>query len=248
MIKKIEWLGIFLVILGLAIVGSADFFSHSSTSVHSQSSVITGDILIVIAQIITAVQMVVEEKFVGGLDVPPLQAVGWEGKCGNVPSLCRMIHCFAVGLFGVTTMGLLLIPFYFIPTPPPFSDNPRDVLEDAVDAVIQMCHTPLIILGLVGMIISIGFFNFAGISVTKEISATTRMVLDSIRTLIIWMFSLFLFGQKFHWLQARLRFGFLHLQKICCFFQLLGFFTLHIGTSYCKNVVYSKRKVGLGYF
>ena len=28
----------------------------------------------------TAVQMVVEEKFVGGNDVPALQAVGWEGK------------------------------------------------------------------------------------------------------------------------------------------------------------------------
>lgn len=35
--------------------------------------------LIIIAQIIQAVQMVVEEKFVSGLNIPPLQAVGWEG-------------------------------------------------------------------------------------------------------------------------------------------------------------------------
>lgn len=36
--------------------------------------------LIIIAQIIQAIQMVVEEKFVSGQNIPPLQAVGWEGK------------------------------------------------------------------------------------------------------------------------------------------------------------------------
>lgn len=35
--------------------------------------------LIIIAQIIQAIQMVVEEKFVSGQNIPPLQAVGWEG-------------------------------------------------------------------------------------------------------------------------------------------------------------------------
>ena len=32
------------------------------------------------AQIIAATQMVVEEKFLKQHDIPPLQAVGWEGK------------------------------------------------------------------------------------------------------------------------------------------------------------------------
>lgn len=48
-----------------------------------------------------------------------------------------------------------------------------------------------------GTVISIAFFNFAGISVTKEISATTRTVLDSIRTLVIWLFSLAVQWQAF---------------------------------------------------
>lgn len=55
---------------------------------------------------------------------------------------------------------------------------------------------------ILGTIVSIAFFNFAGISVTKEISATTRMVLDSVRTIIIWIFSIICFGQAFHWLQV----------------------------------------------
>ena len=38
-----------------------------------------GDLLIIIAQIITAAQMVYEEKFVMKHNIPPLQAVGWEG-------------------------------------------------------------------------------------------------------------------------------------------------------------------------
>jgi hypothetical protein len=37
---------------------------------------------------------------------------------------------------------------------------------------------------------SIAFFNFFGLSVTKTQSATTRMVLDSIRTIVIWAFAL----------------------------------------------------------
>ncbi len=43
---------------------------------------IKGDLLIIMAQIIAATQMVVEEKFVSGSNVSPLQAVGWEGLFG----------------------------------------------------------------------------------------------------------------------------------------------------------------------
>ena len=52
--------------------------------------------------------------------------------------------------------------------------------------------------------VSIAFFNFAGVSVTKELSATTRMVLDSVRTLVIWAVSLALRWQNFYWPQVRL--------------------------------------------
>lgn len=83
-----------------------------------------------------------------------------------------------------------------------FSDNPRHVLEDALDAFCQIGHLPLILLALLGNTVSIAFFNFAGISVTKEISATTRMVLDSLRTLVIWVASLALGWEQFHGLQV----------------------------------------------
>ncbi|XP_069702216.1 solute carrier family 35 member F6-like [Periplaneta americana] len=187
-----EWMGIFLVICGLALVGVSDLFApstveltniHVKSSNHSTGQIILGDLLIIGAQVIAATQMVLEEKFVSGLDIPALQAVGWEG------------------IFGFSILGLLLIPFYFIYVPAPFSDNPRNVLEDALEAFVQMGNNPWLICAIIGTVLSIAFFNFAGVTVTKEISATTRMVLDSIRTLFIYIVSLSLGWQSFYWLQ-----------------------------------------------
>ncbi|KAF7284044.1 transport and golgi organization 9 [Rhynchophorus ferrugineus] len=200
---KREFLGIFFVIIGLAVVGVVDFISDDSSSDHNKNDIITGDMLIIIAQIIQAIQMVVEEKFVTGLNIPPLQAVGWEG------------------VFGFVTLAFLQIPFYYIRAGPPLTQNPGDRLEDAIDAFIQIGHSWKLLLSILGTIISIAFFNFAGISVTKEMSATTRMVLDSVRTIVIWIFSLMFFSdQVFHWL------------------QLLGFLFLIIGTCLYNGVTF----------
>merc|ERR1711990_74486 len=58
-----------------------------------------------------------------------------------------------------------------------------------------------------------------GISVTKELSATTRMVLDSIRTLVIWMVSIGVGWQNFFAL------------------QLLGFCILIVGMMLYNDIV-----------
>lgn len=63
-------------------------------------------------------------------------------------------------------------------------------LEDAIDAWIMMKNSGIIVLAFAGNMLSIAMFNFFGISVTKSMSATTRMVLDSARTVIIWGVSL----------------------------------------------------------
>jgi len=78
---------------------------------------------------------------------------------------------------------------------PTFSKDPLGRLENTPFAFEQMGENPMIIVALCGTAISVAFFNFAGISVTKELSATTRMVLDSVRTLVIWAVSLALMWQ-----------------------------------------------------
>ncbi|KAG8225086.1 hypothetical protein J437_LFUL000065 [Ladona fulva] len=179
-----EWGGIYFVIAGLSVVGLSDFVQSSSNESLNKNYVITGDELIILAQIITATQMVYEEKYVSKYNVHPLQAVGWEG------------------VFGFLVLSLLQIPFYFFYVGKPFSGNPRGVLEDVLDGFIQLYNNPLLVCAFLGTIVSIAFFNFAGISVTKEMSATTRMVLDSVRTLVIWLVGLALSWQKFHYLQV----------------------------------------------
>lgn len=200
-VRGIEWTGIFFVISGLAVVGVSDFMSGTSDDHKDTNSIISGNLLIVAAQIITAFQMVYEEKFVKDKDIPALMTVGYEG------------------FWGFLVLGLLLIPFYWIPAYPPFSENPRNVLEDAPDGFVQLYNNGFLCLSLIGTFISIAFFNFAGVSVTKEMSATTRMVLDSVRTLVIWVVCLGLRWQTFNLL------------------QLLGFGLLLIGMCLYNNVV-----------
>jgi len=182
-IKVPQWVGIGAVLVGLVVVGLNDFlFSPSDISLNA---VITGDLLIVMAQIIASVQMVYEEKFVGKLDVNPLLVVGMEG------------------FFGFIVLSLLSIPMYWINAGPQFGlQFPDYRLEDMPDAFPMMANSWQITAGMVGMVLSIAFFNWAGVSVTKQISATTRMVLDSCRTLIIWVVSLGLQWQTFGWLQV----------------------------------------------
>lgn len=190
--RKLEaqkWAGIIMVILGLIIVGFTDFITMKKEQ-KATNSVITGDLLIICAQVITATQMVIEEKFIAGKDIPALQAVGWEG------------------IFGFIGICLALIPLNYIHAPPPFTDNAQGTLEDTMDALIQIGNNGRLFMAIIGIIISIAFFNFAGISVTKELSATTRMILDSVRTLVIWSISLILGWQIFHYLQV-FGFGFL---------------------------------------
>ncbi|XP_075224868.1 transport and golgi organization 9 [Lycorma delicatula] len=183
-----RWIGIFMILAGLSSVGLADFLIAADETSEGEKTdtngIITGDLLIVIAQIITASQMVYEEKYTVDKDVPPLQAVGWEG------------------LFGVIGISLLLIPFSYIHIPPPFANTLDGTVEDIPDALVQIGNNRLIILALVGTMTSIAFFNFAGISMAKAKTATTRMVLDSLRTFFIWMCSLALGWQKFHYLQV----------------------------------------------
>lgn len=196
------WSGIACVIVGLVLVGLSDFLFPSDTGdiTYGKNEIITGDLIIIIAQIVAATQMVVEEKFVVGRDINPLQAVGWEG------------------FFGMTTLGTLLIPMYFIVTGHTDAGVPTR-LEDSLDGFCQIGNNWKIALGTFGSITSIAFFNFFGISITRELSATTRMVLDSIRTLVIWAVSLFLHWEAFQYL------------------QVIGFLVLIFGTMLYNNIV-----------
>jgi drug/metabolite transporter (DMT)-like permease len=74
-LKWREWAGIGAVISGLVVVGMSDFVSRATggQNHHGPNDIITGDELIVLAQVITATQMVYEEKFITKYNIPALQ-------------------------------------------------------------------------------------------------------------------------------------------------------------------------------
>ena len=53
-----------------------------------------------------------------------------------------------------------------------------------------------------GSVVSIAFFNFFGISVTKRLSGAARCTIDACRTLFVWMFSLYIGWENFHGLEV----------------------------------------------
>jgi len=205
-----RWAGMGVVVAGVCMVGSADFLVQDSSGL---SEAAVGDIIIVCAQVIAACQFVYEENYVKKYDLNPLQVVGSEG------------------IFGFITLFILQTIFYLIPPIKNFSlgNNPDEKLEDPTDAFTQMNNEPQLYAFMLLIILSIAFFNFAGVSITKYMSATTRKVLDTLRTLVIWgctmLFSVF----SDNWVMPRMKDQFP--------LQVCGFFLLVVGIFLYSDVL-----------
>jgi len=190
-LKSFHWIGMLLVCAGALVVGSTSLMAaphndDSTAAMLAPSNPLLGNILIVCAQVIVAVQMVIEEKFLSRYQIHALEAVGWEG------------------FFGVIYLSITLVVMYFLPFGTDMCDDHKCV-ENTLHALREFSVSPYLVAAVIGNIVSIGFFNFFGISVTQSMSATHRMVLDSLRTLVIWVISLYLQWQTFNFVQVRMR-------------------------------------------
>ena len=181
-LQPFHWVGCALVLAGTVIVGLDSVINPAKDASSSAPNATLGNALVIASQLIVAIQMCVEEVFVGAANVAPLLAVGLEG------------------VFGASMLTLLLIPMYYaIPGIENLSETSQH-FEDSYDALLQLGNNAVLLLWVLGGLFSIAFFNFFGISVTKNMSAAHRMVLDSLRTMVVWGYSLAT-GQAFSWLQ-----------------------------------------------
>ena len=90
-----------------------------------------GDIIVLVAMIFYAGQLTYEEKFVKKYKIKPLNAIGLEGS------------------FAFIILTSMLIAFYFIKAPFDMG-QPNGVIEDAIDAFIQMGDNPALLGSLIG--------------------------------------------------------------------------------------------------
>jgi len=172
-----HWGGISLIVVGTCIVGLNTILYPQGEGADVPRNPLLGNILVISAQVLAAIQFVVEEKFLSKYDAPPLQVVGWEGFWGL--SMCTVI----------------LFVLYWIP------GADYGSMENAIYGLAQCYYDWKLLAAVLGSVFSIAFFNFFGISITKRISSTTRSTIDSLRTFLIWIVSLIIGWEHFSWLQ-----------------------------------------------
>ncbi|KAG4086431.1 hypothetical protein H8356DRAFT_1734936 [Neocallimastix lanati (nom. inval.)] len=204
-LSKSQWIALFLVMIGVSIVGMSNIITKSLPTSpigekeeednlgilnnHVSSKNILGVGMVILAQIFTALQFIIEEKVMSRYEVGPLKTVGLEGT---------------FGLF--TVLGAIPFLYFFI------GRYHQGGFFDIPDGASQIFSNMTILLISIGCICSIAFFNWFGLSVTNAVSATSRSTIDTCRTVLIWMISLYLGWETFNW------------------FQVLGFIVLIYGT------------------
>ncbi|KAG6196036.1 hypothetical protein E4U47_007044 [Claviceps purpurea] len=191
-----QWLSLVGVVSGVALVGLAgaiwpdekkapqirgltSVVSSTEAPLSDTARAIIGVLLIAGAQVFTATQFVLEEWMLENSPVEPIKVVGWEGLFGFLVTVLVMIVMHV--LVGRTEAGRY----------GPF---------DLVEGFRQMLQKKILISSFLTMI-SIGGFNFFGLSVTRSVSATSRSTIDTCRTLFIWIVSLGLGWETFKYLQ-----------------------------------------------
>jgi len=167
-LTKYNYGGIVLCIFGVTLVGLANIWAEDDP--RSKSDTVFGILIILGGQILQAAQVVMEEFLLQGLRMSSVRIVAWEGVFG-------IAHCL-----------LWVFPLlYFLPG----RDNGH--LEDPLDAIFIFTHSlPVAAIIATDMIMML-FYNVCGMEVTDSLSAVHRVVIETLRTLCVWVADLFIF-------------------------------------------------------
>ncbi|MCJ1372592.1 hypothetical protein MMC20_003817 [Loxospora ochrophaea] len=202
-----QWTALFIVVLGVALVGLAGAIAPNPQAKPEPRSTVettlllaravsdevratakspaavqtvVGVLLIAGAQIFTATQFVLEEFIMERYSLQPLVMVGWEGLFG----------------FLVTVIGMIILDVTVGRT-----EQGKYGYFDTSEGWRQIRESRAIAISSILIMISIGGFNYFGLSITRSVSATARSIIDTCRTLFIWIVSLGLGWETFKWLQ-----------------------------------------------
>lgn len=181
-----QWLSLVAVMLGVTVVGlsgtilkapdTSSFASNDDDELPESAQAVLGVLLILFAQLFTASQFVLEEKIMSRYSVEPLLAVGYEGMFG-----------------ALTTLLIMPLLHYFVGSTP----EGRGGYFDMSAGWHQILTVPTVLYSSIAICFTIAFFNFFGLSVTRNVSATARSTIDTCRTLGIWVVSLSLGWETF---------------------------------------------------
>lgn len=171
-LNKFHYLGILCCVVGIALVGMSSLLSRNGSKTDvSAKDMILGMALIVASQAVQAAQITFEDFFMANLQIAPLKIVGYEG------------------LFGTIAMVAVMLPVVsFIP-----GVDGTGIHEDTIETLHMIFTTKSILLLLIVQMIALLAYNFAGMCVTGQLGAVFRTVLETMRTLFVWLVDLVLF-------------------------------------------------------
>ena len=178
----------------LVVAGLTVVGTMSGGSSDSSRNPLLGNVLVIASQAVQSLQYVIEEKLIKMYGIAPLQLVGMEGIFG----------------LGVSAMALALFQAF------------RDKPDDVVVALQQLSHCDRCVIASALILFAIPVLNGAAVTITKHLSATTRMVLSTLRNVGVWIFMISYgsyFNESFEWL------------------QLVGFALIVSGTAIYKKLV-----------
>lgn len=205
-----QTVGIALVVLGLCIDGIASILTPSSSDGGADTSTgmkCVGIAFVLVAQFIQAWQTVVEEKLLHGVECDALYVVFLEGA-----------------------WGLLFTTVIFMPLAQALPGNDgAGVHEDIWPEEFYMVGHSASLVGITCVyVVVIMLYNVFGMVICDETEATTRNVIDAVRTLCVWLLAVVLqfidptYGEKLGWWSI---------------FELLGFAVLTLGLFVYYDVI-----------
>mmetsp|Transcript_24077 Transcript_24077/g.61723 ORF Transcript_24077/g.61723 Transcript_24077/m.61723 type:complete len:585 (-) Transcript_24077:194-1948(-) len=181
-----HWIGICMIAAGSLLVGASSVLNGDPTEETSSDGEsdaaeypLLGAGLVITGQLLSAIQFVVEERYLAKYHVPALLAVGLEGFWG-------LILCFVV------------LPILSV-----VSATDGLPLDDVPQAFEDIMRIPRLQISFGLNMICIAVFNFLALVVTSDLSSAWRATIDTSRTIIIWSVSVYWFEwEYFHGLQV----------------------------------------------
>ena len=175
-IYKHHIVGVGTVILGLTLVGlNAILYENEGTN-----NPIAGMVLLLCAQLFSSTQYTLQELFVKRYNVNSFQLVGFEGMWGTLEySIILVVFQFVSCQHWTKALqeGLCCV-----------DENNIWKVENVLYALRQMKDNYMLICVYVVYVCSIALYNIIGINLTKLASSTARAVVDTVRTVFVWMY------------------------------------------------------------
>lgn len=179
-------LGVGSLIFGLALVGVNAIINQDKDKGTAKSPGI-GILLMCVSQLFSSTEYILQEKFVVKWEVNSFQLVGFEGLWGST------MYGILLGIFQVCSCNswpdTMRENICF--TRPEVIGKPMySRIEDTQFAFEQMGENKGLLVVYIFYVISIAMYNIVGINLTKLVSSTARAVVDTVRTVFIWLFFL----------------------------------------------------------